>query len=271
MTPEDDGTTSTSFTPLSVYGTYQPLVGDFDGNAIDDVLWYAPGRAGDSLWLFRADGTHRNMAVTINGTYRPAVIEANGDGYDDIVWYGPGSVSDSMWLFGPGGTHVGRSLSIGGSDYVLVPGHFGDRPEGSPQQRLLFYSPSGYDSIWTFDTLTGHTSAATPSLGSGYEPVTGRFHDPHRNSVLWYRPGGASEALWSFTPTGAVTTLPAPPVYGTYDPAVGDFDGNGYDDIAWAREGRATIWHFTAGSYSSLSFDTALPNTVALTSLHKPF
>ncbi len=44
--------TSAAFTSTSpsVYGTYEPFTGDFDGDGIDDIFWYAPGTAADTIW-----------------------------------------------------------------------------------------------------------------------------------------------------------------------------------------------------------------------------
>lgn len=33
---------TTTETPLQIGGAFQPIVGDFDGNGVDDVLWYTP-------------------------------------------------------------------------------------------------------------------------------------------------------------------------------------------------------------------------------------
>ena len=101
--------------------------------------------------------------MIVNGVYEPVVIEANGDGYDDILWYQPGTRSDVMWRFGPGASHSDRAVVINGR-YQLVAGHFGLRPEGSPQERLVFFNEAGPDHIWTFDTSMGHTSAVLPGV-----------------------------------------------------------------------------------------------------------
>ena len=240
---EPDGTGEgfgTRFIPKTVNGTYQPVVGDFDGNGYDDVLWYAPGPAADSLWLFSGNGAHSVRSRTVNGSYRPAVIDANGDGHDDIVWYAPGTVPDSLWLSGVQGTYTTKPVTIT-DDYQLVVGRFGDRPEGSPQEQLLFWKEDGYQRIWTFDTAASHTSRA---LYSPYgEPVVADFDGNGRDSVLYYNPGSAAwEGIVDFYADGGYTYRTSPQVVGTYDPVVGDFDGDGGDDIAWTRAGKATIW-----------------------------
>ena len=240
---EPDGTGEgfgTQFVPKTVNGTYQPVVGDFDGNGYDDVLWYAPGPAADSMWLFSGNGAHSVRSRTINGTYRPAVIDANGDGHDDIVWYAPGTKPDSLWLSGIQGTYTSRPLTIT-NDFQLVVGRFGDRPEGSPQEQLLFWKPGDGERIWTFDSDAGHTSRAI-SVPDG-EPVVADFDGDGRDAVLYYNPGAAAwEGIVHFFADGSYSLRSSPHVTGTYDPVVGDYDGDGGDDIAWTREGRATIW-----------------------------
>jgi len=268
-------TVTTSFIPKTVNGSYAPIVGDFDGNAIDDILWYQVGQgAGDSLWLFDSSGAHVNVPMTINNSYQPTVLDANGDGRDDILWYGWGRAPDRLWLFGPGAVPVSRNVTINGH-YEVIPGHFGDRPEGSPQDRLVFYSyyEGGPDSIWTFDTSADHTSAPLPVIDAVAEPVVGRFTGTTRDAILWYRPGHDAEQLWTFAADGTVQEVAAPTVSGFYDPVVGDFDGNGYQDIAWTAPngaGTATIWRFYDGGRAQSVVNTGLSQTEAHVGLTDP-
>src|SRR5918993_21068 len=39
-----------------VNGRYTPVAGDFDGDGLDEILWYAPGPAADDLWNFTGYG-----------------------------------------------------------------------------------------------------------------------------------------------------------------------------------------------------------------------
>ncbi|HEY4377262.1 MAG TPA: hypothetical protein VGM93_08885, partial [Acidimicrobiales bacterium] len=216
-------------------------------------------------WLFNLDGTHVQKTVSVSGTYRPVVMDVNGGGIDDIIWYAPGSAPDTMWLFNPDGTHTSKSVSISGN-YVAVPGHFGEpSDDAQPQQRLIWFSATGPDAIWTFDTNGNHTSKALPNITGAFKPVVGRFTSTTYDSVLWYRPGSGSEQMWSFTPSGEVNQLESPVVNGNYDFTVGDFDDNGYQDIAWASAGKATIWEFHDGGRSQVTFNSGTPNTIVRT------
>lgn len=44
-------------------GTYRPVVGDFDGDGADDILWYAPDGADSPIWWGRAGG-YRDGRIT---------------------------------------------------------------------------------------------------------------------------------------------------------------------------------------------------------------
>jgi hypothetical protein len=259
-------TVTTSLIPKTVFGDYGPVVGDFDGNGLDDIIWYQAGPWGrDSLWLFDGDGTHTNLPITITHSYEPTVFDANGDGYDDVLWYAPGPAADHLWLFGPGAVPTSKPVTINGH-YEVIAGRFGDQPEGSPQDRLVFYDNGGYDSIWTFDTEGDHTTAPLPPIDDVYEPVAGRFTGTTRDAIYWYRPGHDAEQLWTFTAGGAVEDVVAPQIFGTYLPVVGDYDGNGYQDIAWTsptRSGTATIWRFYSGGHAQSFVDTGLTRSDA--------
>ena len=43
---------------------YTPLAGDYDGDGRDDIFWYAPGSAADSLWRAATGGAFTPVATT---------------------------------------------------------------------------------------------------------------------------------------------------------------------------------------------------------------
>jgi hypothetical protein len=253
----------TDFVPLTVNGTYTPVVADVDGNGLDDVLWYAPGAGADSLWRFAEDGSHTSVPLTITGTYQPVVLDADGDERDDILWYAPGRGADSLWLFGADASHRSRPVRIDGR-YRVDPGRFGDTAPGAPPERLLFTAADGRGSIWTFDADGDHTSVpfGTPNA----TPVIGDFHGTGRDELLWYGPGVFLEGFTTFDGSGASTFGPAPQVSGTYAPVVADLDGDDVDDIAWTRAGRATVWSFgdapPGARYRQWSLDSGITDAI---------
>jgi hypothetical protein len=253
-----------STTSFSVTGTYIPLVGDFTGNGIDDILWYAPGSGAEHLWSFAGDSSHVEIPVSnVGGTYRPTVLDANGDSRDDILWYSPGG-SDALWLFGPGGTtHTNKAISAG-SGYTVVAGHFGNPGPGQPRDRVVFYNPSGTDWFWTFDTSGNHTSALLPNVNGNYQLLPGQFFEETYGGIFFYGPGSLPEKEWAFGPGsgGDVSPQAASTVNGTYTARVGDFDGNGFSDIAYVSGSNAIVWSSKFdGSHTQKSF-TGLPTSV---------
>ena len=247
---------------VPVGGTFTPIVGDFDGNGFDDIVWYAPGSAADHLWLFKANGTHADLALSISGTYRPTVLDANADGRADILWYSPTS-TDSLWLFGAGATsHTVKSISAG-PGYTLVAGNFGVTPgSGAVADRVVFFNPSGADYFWTFDDAGNHTSATLPALDGNYRLLSGQFIEETYGSIFFYGPGSLPEVVWAFGPgAGGDVSVETPgQVNGTYTVQTGDFDHNGLSDIAFSAGSTTTIWKLKFdGSHSQLVVN-GLPN-----------
>jgi hypothetical protein len=255
--------TTTNFT---VSSTYIPIVGDFTGNGIDDILWYAPGSGPERLWSFAGDTSHVSIPVAnVGGTYRPVVLDANGDGRDDIFWYSPGG-SDAMWLFGPGGTTKTDKPVSAGPNYTVVAGHFGNPAPGQPQDRLVFYNPDGTDWFWTFDTSGNHTSSLLPNINGGYQLLPGQFFEETYGGLAFYGPGSLPEKEWAFGPGAGGDVSPQDnitTVNGTYTARVGDFDGNGFSDIAFIAGSNAVVWSFSFdGTHTQKAF-TGLPTGVS--------
>ncbi|MFN8016632.1 MAG: VCBS repeat-containing protein [Acidimicrobiales bacterium] len=247
---------------FTVSSTYTPIIGDFDGNGIDDILWYAPGTASDRLWLFDGSTNHTSVPVNIDGSYRPTVLDANGDARMDILWYSP-SAGDALWLMGPGATtHTSKSVTIG-SGYQVVAGHFGNPAAGQPRDRVVFYNPSGNDWFWTFDTAGNHTSAVLPNINGDYQLLPGQFFEETYGGMVFYGPGSLPEKEWAFGPGAGGDVSPEthiPAITGTYTTRVGDFDGNGYTDIAFINGTAVTIWSFDFnGGHTQKTF-TGLPS-----------
>ena len=64
-----------------------PITGDFDGNGVDDIVWYGPGGSPDYQWNFRVGGSYTSVPRRVNGHYTTTVGDFDGNGHDDILWY----------------------------------------------------------------------------------------------------------------------------------------------------------------------------------------
>ncbi len=103
--------------PMSINGTFKPLVGTWMKGFSDQILWYAPGAAADSLWSFDLAHATTKKALTINGTYTPYTCECVKSGLgdrNDILWHGVGGAPDAIWS-NNGDTFAPTSYSYPGS------------------------------------------------------------------------------------------------------------------------------------------------------------
>lgn len=247
VTPSGE-TVTTTFTSRPVNGTFQPIVGDYDGNGLDDVFWYAAGSAPDALWLSKAAGGYANVAVNVSGTFRPLAMHTDAGAYEDIIWYAPGTAPDSIWRFGPGGSHTTASLSISG-DYQLVPGFYTTDSINALERGLYFYNKAGADSVWRFRKDGSHSTQATPNIDGSVQIVVGNFVHSAYDQLYFYRGGPPEESLLGFTDGGDPQLLDAPNASGNYRLVLGNFNGDPYDDIAFTSSGKVSTWYFDGDTH----------------------
>ncbi|WP_436793013.1 FG-GAP repeat protein [Actinospongicola halichondriae] len=229
-----------SQTSTKVSGTYQVVAGDFSGDGLDDIVWYAPGGAADFLWRSPVT-SYTDVSISISGTYEPLVGDFDGDGRDDIFWYKPGSGADYVWT---GKTNspasapfTNHSVTVNGS-YDPVVGDF-DR-DGTDD--IFWLSPSSTRHyLWTGATGLAFDSTPVTLAIDGIDGV-GDFDGDGRTDLVDHRPGAAEDAFFFATGSGFVRR--AASVGGTYDLEVGDFDDNGVDDIYWYSVGAGSdyVW-----------------------------
>lgn len=73
------------------------VVGDFDGDRGDDLLWYAAGPGGESIWRLRGATPERLPAPPLDADATPCVGDFDGDGCDDVLWYAPAEPALPLW------------------------------------------------------------------------------------------------------------------------------------------------------------------------------
>lgn len=220
--------------PLTVNGTYEPFVGDFNDDGCDDVFWYAPGSGADYVWYGPPGGSFETRAVTVNGDYTPLVGDWDDDGgEDDIFWYGAGGGTESIWL----GSAVKGTFGVAGAPQVIatdfVTMSFGDG--------VLFYRPgSGADYIWE-----GIRAGATGPI-KNIRTTINRTYEPHYTVAGWllYGPGTAPDlAVYDYSDDGSLVTAPAT-INGTYLLATSSMPSNAYDIVFYVPgPGQDYLWY----------------------------
>lgn len=237
---------------LSLGGLSIPLSGDFDGDGIDDILWYGRGSRADSLWW----GTAQSFvlgAININGHYDPFVGDFNGDGRDDIFWYGPLDVTDTIWWGRADRTFDHQVRQVTGV-YEPIVADF----DGNGCDDVFWYrAGSGTDALWYFLPNKSIDSRSVEVNGT-YRVAAGDFDGDGFGDILWHQPGSGGDAIWYGRWIRGAFAKQSKTVNGDYFPFTGDFDGDGHDEIFWygAGQNADVIWNISDARSASSTYLT---------------
>jgi hypothetical protein len=233
-----------------------PVIGSFDDQVGEDIVWYTPGAGGDAFWSSNQDGSWTASPLTVNGTYTPYVGTFGGeDKGRDILWYSTTGASQ-LWDYelDEGTALIKTSLpAVTGAGTILV----GDLTSDGVTDVIRYRPGAAAEQWWDFDTPPDRGAPVVTnrsfSVNSTYTPVVGAFHtDPgagdYGDDILWYAPGKAADSLWDFNADGTHGST-ALTVNGTFTPVVERWSGNQADDILWYAPGKAadSLWDFAAG------------------------
>jgi hypothetical protein len=222
------GDLTTAVFPFAVGARYDPFAGDFDGDGFDEIFWYAPGSATDSMWNFPSFTTRTSVPESVSGTYTPLVGDFNGDGIDDVFWYAPGSAADSLWTFHAGGSHTATPMQVSGTYKPVVASVGKDATDD-----IMWYAPgSASDTLWDFTAgTTNHTASPLPVSGNYRAFALDMFGDgPRGDDFYWYAPGPGTDTVWDYI-DGARNDTFQLPIKGNYLPIVGDYFADGQQDV----------------------------------------
>jgi hypothetical protein len=186
-----DGTKYVSSARTVSGSTYQPFVGDFDGNDRDDIVWYAPGTAADWIWFHGVTGNMTAKSITINSTFITGVGRLDGDMRDDIFWYGSGSAPDSVWFGGSGGVFAVQGFSVNKPYQPSIADVL-----GTTRDQVIWYAPGpASDAMWqwTDDRVMSSQELVLPKT---QQPIVGLFSVGATDGILWYGVGTLSDVLW---------------------------------------------------------------------------
>jgi hypothetical protein len=172
-----DGLGGRTNRPFDIKGTFTPVVGSFAGSGsptfdyVQDIIWYAPGTAADSLWDFNDDGgAIVKTPLAINGTFTPVAGDFTHDGFNDVIWYVPGRGQDYLWNFtNATGGKTSTPLTINGT---YTPIAATDVFANGPHQTDIVWFGAGSrpDALWDFDY--GPDYASRPiTLDGNQKPV----------------------------------------------------------------------------------------------------
>ncbi|HEX7133451.1 MAG TPA: hypothetical protein VF228_12810 [Iamia sp.] len=233
-----------------------PVIGAFDAELGDDIIWYTPGAGGDAFWSSNQDGTWTASALSVSGTYTPYVGSFGGhdDGLD-VLWYSTTGASQ-LWDFqDPEGGLVKTPLpTVTGTGTILI----GDFTTDGATDIVRYRPGAPVEQWWDFDHPEEGTgpdlTTRTFSVGGTYTPIVGAFHTDtisgdYGADILWYAPGSTADSLWDFDPH-ATFTKTALAINGTFTPIVAQWVADAAADILWYAPGAAadSLWDFNEGT-----------------------
>lgn len=232
-------------------GTQEPLAGDFDGDGFDDLFWYRPGTASDTIWwgqLLRSDFGTVSSSREVDGDYITIVGDFDGDGRDGIFWHTPGTAADYLW-WGASRSTFGTTQTTYTVNQTYTDVASGDVDADGRHDIIWHRSGTATDYVWwgTARSLFGSGNQLKFNVSGTYELLIGNFDGDHSglggyDDIFWYAAGTAADSVWwGGLRADFGTSKSSATVNGTYDPAAGNFDGDrallgGLDDILWFRD-----------------------------------
>lgn len=219
--------------PVGVGGTYTPVVGDFNGDGVDDVLWYGPGEARDYLWQGTVFARFVGRSITVNGTYTPVAGDFDGNGTDDILWYRPGGKNnDRLWRGKRNGSFVGSTINVSRT-YLPASGDF----NGDGRDDVFWYGEGDQtDFVW-YGTRRGFTSREFDQAGTSLLPLVANFDGDRRDDLFFYGPDAVRDEIWYGSPGPSFKVRDETQIGGVYLPAAGRLNRGKREDVLWYRPG----------------------------------
>ncbi|MGN6695677.1 MAG: hypothetical protein ACTHN0_15990 [Aquihabitans sp.] len=173
---------------LQVNGSYQLVVGDYNGDRIDDVVLYQPGAARDYKWISSASGAFTQTNLTINGTYKAVTVRHQDR--DGIYFWASGSANEAYWTSngssftsrttGQYPTLTGVAQTYGGNAVLIK--------SDNERDAYVYADATSADSYYL----------ANPNhdFGTAWTAVEGDFNDDDLLDTVWYGPGTRKDEVW---------------------------------------------------------------------------
>ncbi len=221
----------------------QDLVGDFNGDGRDDVLWRNQSGA-VATWEMRADGSAAYRSVGTSGFDWAVrgVGDFNGDGRDDILWR---NETGATYVWAMNGSRIGTSSpgSTSNAWDIVATGDF----NGNGTDDILWRNTSGQLYGWLMNNGTRQSAVSPGTVGTSWSVQgSGDFNGDGRDDILWRNADTGASAIWLFN-AGAATVSRSSSFGARSDDwsvrGIGDFNGDGRDDILWRNaSGQTQVW-----------------------------
>ncbi len=221
----------------------QDLVGDFNGDGREDVLWRNQSGA-VATWEIQANGSaaYRQLETTNYEWAVRGVGDFNGDGRDDILWR---NETGATFVWAMNGSRIGASSpgAVSNAWDIVATGDF----NGNGTDDILWRSTTGQLGGWLMGNGVRQSSISPGTVGAEWSVQgSGDFNGDGRDDILWRNANTGASAIWQFN-AGAATVSRSPSFGARSDDwsvrGIGDFNGDGRDDILWRNaSGQTQVW-----------------------------
>ena len=221
-------------------------VADFNGDAVDDLLWRESATGRHDVWTMRGDrfSSATTVIPAIEGWKVVGAGDFNGDGTDDILWMNLATGRVDNWTIKNGQFASSTTIinSISGWSIVAT----GDFNGDGTDDLLWGEEATGRVDIWAMRGGAFWTAASIVTTAKGWQITEiGDFNADGTDDLLWRETASGRTDIWTMREGAFSSARTIVPSIDQWE-VVGtpDLNADGTSDILWRNEtsGRVDAW-----------------------------
>jgi hypothetical protein len=238
--------------------------GDFNGDYMNDLLWFNSSTGGVALWEMNGSQIISSVGIGSVGTNSQwqigGLADFYGDNHNDILWFNSNTGDVALWDMN--GSQIISSAGVGsiGANSGWQIGGVADFYGDNHNDILWFNSNTGGVALWDMNGSQIISSVGIGSLGanSGWQVGgVGDFYGDHHEDILWFDPSTGGVALWELNGSQIISSVGIGSVganTGWHIAGVGNYAPGGSGlDILWQNNstGGLALWEMSGAQITA--------------------